>query len=139
MLDLLDILQGRAAQTNPGEYYERLPEDIAYPTSEIDLYNDVAGVAIDYEHVDPTEYHYRSLLGNLIDKDGATATIKTRDSLDYKVGGYIVLSDGGLYAIVSVTRDVSSAAKQAMRFNAVPLDTEFVLRLVQVENPRGLL
>lgn len=139
MLDLLDILQGRATQTNPGEYYERLPEAITFPTTEADLYNEAVSVAIDYEHVDPTEYHYRSLLGNLIDKDGATTTIKTRDNLDYKVGGYIVFSDGGLYAIISVTRDVSSASKQAMRFNAVPLDTEFVIRLVQVENPRGII
>lgn len=138
-MDLLDILQGRAAQTNPGTYYEKLPEALPFFTNAADLYKDAAGTPIDYEYVDPTEYHYKSLLGNMIDKDGATTTIKTRDALEYRVGGYIVLADGGLYAIISVTRDTSAASKQAMRFSSIPLDTEYVIRLVQVENPRELL
>lgn len=140
MLDILDILMGRFSQTNPGTYYDKIPEAMLYTSTVQELYDATGvGVPMDYEIVDPTEWHYKSLLGNIMDGDGATATIKTCDQLDYKVGGNIITSDGKMYVISSVTRDTRAVPKEAMRIFPIPIGTEFVLRLTEMDNKRRTL
>ena len=138
MIDILDILSGRASQTNPATYYPTKPEAILYVTQPEELYLlDHGGLPIDVEILDPESYSLRQLFSDVTDKGRYTA-VKTRDQNDYKIGGYIAMADGTLYIIDVVTVDKSSASKQAMRFNPLPLGTEFILRLIEVENERGL-
>ena len=122
MLDLMDILEGRFEQTYPGTYYVKKPRAV-----------------LNYEFIDPTSYHYRSILGNMTDTTSIICAIKTKDNYDYKIGGYIVLSDGRLCTINAVTQDTSKTAKQARRMFPIPLGTEFIIRLIEVDNPRGLV
>lgn len=134
MLDLLDILQGRANQTIEATYFTKLPEflDILNLTAQ-DLMEHEEGAPIDIEYVNPTEWHYKQIIGNLVDKDGATATVKTRDANGYR-GGYIVF-DGKMYQILSCLEDTSGASREAMRMFPVPLGTEYILRLLEIDNP----
>lgn len=138
MLDLMDILKGRFNQTNPGTYYEKLPVTIIANATATDLYEQQSGIAIDYEELDPTSWTFKNLIGNISDKKAATAAIKTKDALDYKPSEYIVLADGRLCQIVSVSRDISSSPKEALRLFSVPLDTEYIIRLIEVPNPRQI-
>jgi hypothetical protein len=135
MIDLLDILAGRAAETNPATYYESRPNGLFTPNSTLDLFSlENDGVPIDYETLDPMSYQLRTLFGDVTDKKGKMLAIKTRDQQNYVVDGYIATQDGSLYVIDAVTVDTSAASKQAMRFIPVPLETVYILRLFEVEN-----
>lgn len=136
-MDILDIYNGRYYNTYSGTYYKRLPSPTLY-TSIDDLYNLEAGVFIDYEILDPASREYRTIISNLIDTDTMNVAIKTRDIEDYRSGEFIVLEDGRLYKIISVTEDTSAASREAARLFPVPLGTEYILRLLEIENPRGV-
>lgn len=139
MLDILDLLSGRAAQTLPATYYAKRPETVLFPTTEADLYKlDHGGQPIDVEILDPRSYSLRSLFADITDTGGYLA-VKTRDQICYKIGGYIATQDAKLYIIDAVTVDTSAASKQAMRFNPIPLGTEYILRLMEVENERRVV
>ena len=136
-MDLLDVMTGRFFQTFSGRYYPKLP-----PAGAVKTLSDASDVVdaryFDYEVIDPETYNYRQLLQNLIDKDGAELTIKTGAANDYRIGGYVALSNGNLYTILSITRDVRAASKQAAEFMPIPIGTEYILRLASYVNPRGL-
>lgn len=134
-MDFLDILTGRYYQTHTGRYFEKMPEPMLFLKSQSDLYKLVEGIDLDYEYVDPTEWHYKTLLNNLNDNESASATIKTRTNLPYKVKGIIALDNGRLCSILSVTEDVSAASREAARILPIPQGTEYVLRLLQIDNP----
>lgn len=135
MLDILDILNGRASDTNPATYYERRPDGLFTPQTTADLFSlENNGVPIDYETLDPMSYQLRNLFGDVTDSKGKMLAIKTRDQIDYKIGGYIATQDGSLYVIDAVTVDTSAASKQAMRFIPIPLETVYIIRLFEVEN-----
>lgn len=95
------------------------------------------GILFRYGIVNPQEWHYQRLLGNLITNDGATLTIKTCNDLDFvKDGefGYMLLQDGKTYKINSVTDDIREAPKQVLRvFKSTPF-TDHIIRLVEVDN-----
>lgn len=128
MFDLLDLLHGKVNYTFTGVHYSRRPDT---PDQE-------GGGIFDYEYVDPTEWHYQKLLGNLINSDGATATIKTNDDMQWKPGEFIVLQDDKLYTIVSVMKDYQSESKQTFRFLKEAPEIDYVVRLVEVENSWGI-
>lgn len=133
-MDYLDIIQGRYYQTQGAKYYRQLP----IPETGAAQSPEAIPQPFEYEAVDPTEWHYRQLLQNLIDKEAATYTIKTKTRLVWRVGGYVVTMSGRLYKIISVTEDVSATSRQARRLFAVPVGTEYVIRLSEIENPWGI-
>lgn len=134
-MDILDIYHGRFYQTYSGRYFRRLPESITFLRSVEDLYKVEDGEDFDYEFVDPTAWNYKKLFGNLLENDYANATIKTQDAIDWRVTSYVVLEDGRLYTISSVTEDTMAAEREAARLMPIPVGTEYILRLVEVENP----
>lgn len=136
-MDYLDIMQGRYFSTLTGKYYEELPvgglvEKGKNPNTR------AVGVPMDYETVDPTEWRYRNLITNLVEKEAATLTIKTREALGYKVGSFIITMDGRLCEITSVIQDVRSAQKEALRIFPAPFGTEYIIRLTERDNPWGI-
>lgn len=134
MLDILDILVGRAAETNPATYYPERPSG-AFMGQDVDLFSlENNGVPIDYETLDPMSYQLRNLFGEITDSKGKVMAIKTRDQINYKIGGYIATQDGSLYVIDAVTVDTTAASKQAMRFIPIPLETVYIIRMYEVEN-----
>lgn len=130
-MDLLDILEGRYEHTFAGRYYAKIPSARTNVTQAGPEY-------FDYSHVDPTEYHYTQLLGNLITTDAASCTVKTKTPIEFAVNKHVALQDGRLYLITSVTVDYSKSQKEAARVRIFPVGTEKVLRLREVEDPWGL-
>lgn len=137
-MDILDILEGKYYKTHSGTYYKKLPETARFDTPE-SLYKSEVGVWFDYEIIDPSSWQYRNLLGNLIERDASFTTIKTCEALDFRAGEFIVADTCKLYQIYSVTEDTSAASREAARLLPIPIGTEYLLRLVEVENPRQIV
>ena len=133
-MDYIDLMRGKFYQLECGKYYIKLPTSSQTERQD----PDTVGIPFDYETLDPTEWHYKQLLQNLIDAQAATATIKTTDRLEWRNNGYIVAMDGRLYRIISVTEDVRAASREARALFAVPVGTEYVIRLVEIDNPWGV-
>jgi hypothetical protein len=122
MIDLLTIMQGRYNKTLLGNYY---------PTQ-----TDTA-IPFDYEIIDSKGKDYRTVSNLTVNEYGYT-TVKTNDPLEWKIGGFVTLQTGGLYLIEQIREDQGSVSKQAYRNVALALGVEYVLRLTEVDNPRGL-
>ena len=135
-MDFLDICMGRYNQTCTGKYYKMLPD-----ATEItdDAGNVPYGIPFDYEYVDVTTRAYKQLIGNLTESEGIVTAIKTREALEWKIGAFIILMDGKLCSVISINEDRSNTGKEAARILPIPLGTEYVLRLTEYENPRGLI
>lgn len=123
MIDKLTIYQGRYYKTLLGNYY---------PTQ-----TDTA-IPFDYEIIDPKSKVQSNIGTNLSVNEYGTSAVKTNDPLQWKVGGFVALQTGGLFQIVEVREDVGQVSRQAYRYSAIALNTEYVLRLVEVDNPRNL-
>lgn len=123
MFDALDLMRGKAAFTFTGSHYKALPG------AQNDEHAD-----FDYEYVDPTEWHFQKLFGNLINNDGATTTIRSNDDLDWRVGEYAELQDGKLYRVNNVMKDYQTGSREVYRFLKDAPQVDFVLRLVEVDN-----
>ena len=136
-MDYLDLMQGKFYQLETGKYYKRLPKATTPGSGEMQD-PDTVGIPFDYETLDPTEWHYKQLLQNIIDAQGATVTIKTKSALEWRNNGYIVAMSGNLYRIISVTEDVRAATPEARALFAMPVGTDFVIRLIEVDNPWGV-
>lgn len=134
-MDLLDILEGRYHTTHTGRYFERLPVPMSYPVTVEQLYEYDEGKDFDYRIVNPEERRYKMLLNNLSEPDGATATVSTREDLDWGNKAYVLLDDGTLYTVISITKDLESTEDEASRLMTIPVGTEYILRLVEKENP----
>ena len=127
MYDLLDMLQPHPSYTMTGSFY---PER---PTAPED-----GAAYFDYEPVDVTQWRYQKLLGNLLNTDGASTTIRTNDDMGWKVDNYVVLQDNRVYRVESVSKDYQSASKQVFRFLKDAPQTDYVLRLLEQDNPWGI-
>ena len=125
--DILDLMNPRTRFTLTGTYYAERPDS-----------PDVGGQQFNYEYVDPSTRTWRTLFANIQGSAGETA-IRTDDQLSFKEGsGIVVLQDGNCYAIEVKMVDYQSAPKQAFRILPVPLGTQYVLRLVAIEEPWGI-
>lgn len=123
----MDIMAPRAEQVCVGKYYENYPK-----TPEI------AGERFEYEYIDPTSWRFKNLFSNVTANESTTAAIKTKINLKWKVDGFVRLQDGRFYAIVAVAQDFNAAPKQAFRYFGNPAGVEFVIRLVEKDEPWGI-
>lgn len=122
--DILDLLNPRTQFALAGMYYPERPDG-----------PDVGGQQFNYEYVDPSTKTWRSLFANIQVSAGETA-IRTTDQLSFKTGNGIVrLQDGNWYSIEQKATDYQAAPKQAFRVLTVPVATQYVLRLVAIEEP----
>ncbi len=127
MIDFLTILQGRYMNTLLGTYY---------PTQQ-----DV-GVPFDYEIIDAKTVDFDTIQNLSVSQFGTTA-IKSNDPFWHDVEkqkqkGYVALQTGGLFEITQIREDMGKVSKQAFRTQTIPLGVEYVLRLVEVDNPYNL-
>lgn len=137
-MDFLDIAMGHYNQTHTGKYYEEIP-DVFYKTIGFDSTEyQIPAIPFDYEYVDNTTWAYKQLISNLTELNGAVTSIKTREQLKWKVGSFVALMDGRLCVIKSVSQDRNAANKESARLLPIPLGTEYILHLVEYENPRRL-
>ncbi len=122
--DILDLMNPRTQFALSGTYYAERPDT-----------PDVGGQQFNYEYVDPATRTGSTLLANIRTSAGETA-IRTNDRLSFKVGsGVVVLQDGTCYTIEQKMTDYQAAPKQAFRVLPIPVSTQYVLRLVETEQP----
>lgn len=124
-MDFLDILDVKAEETFKGKYFKDRPQTPM----------DVA-TSFTYDVVDPNDRSYSKVLNNL-EVDRGTHSIKTNEFLDFKINGYVITHEGFMWQITSV-QTIPSKNKQAYRYLKRAVGEEYVLRLIQVENPWGL-
>lgn len=127
MRDFLDFLHIQDEEVLSGTYYARLP-----------ITSQDAGEPFQYDIVDDNDKTY-SLLLNSIQTEQSIQTIKTSDASGFKVKGYIVTQDGALWQITGIIKKPSKPDnKQALRILTETVESEYIIRLIQVDNPMGL-
>ncbi len=125
--DILDILNPRTRFTATANYYS---ETMDGP--------DVGAQQFNYEYVNPFSNTYRRLFSNIQGVAGEVA-IRTDDQLKFKINGIVITQDGQAFKIIQIEKDYQAANKQAMRILGTPISTEYVLRLVSIDNPWGVV
>ena len=99
---------------------------------------DVGAQQFNYEYVNPFSNTYRRLFSNIQGVAGEVA-IRTDDQLKFKINGIVITQDGQAFKIIQIEKDYQAANKQAMRILGTPISTEYVLRLVSIDNPWGVV
>ncbi len=130
--DLLNLLSIKDEEVLTGTYYDRLPiqSNIPVPVSDSDY-----GIKFQYDIVDEHDRFYSTLLGNLQTENGS-CTIKTNDMCGFTVNGYIATQDGSFWQITGIVkRLVKLSTKQALRYLKETAETEYVIRLNEIDNP----
>lgn len=127
MLDFLDFLQIKDEEVLSGTYYSRRP----ITTSD-------KGIRFQYDILDESNKSYTTLLNNL-QTETELQTIKTNDMCGFKVKGYVATQDGLLWQISGIIkRLIKPENKQALRILKQTIETEYILRLIKVDNPMEL-
>lgn len=126
MRDILDIMNPKTRFTATANYY---PEPVNGP--------EVGAQQFNYEYVNPFSNNYRRLFANIQSEAGEVA-IRTDDQINYKINGIVVTQDGKTFKIIQIEKDYQAANKQVMRILGTPVSTEYVMRLVSVDNPWGI-
>ena len=124
--DFLNFLCESDEEVLQGTYYSKRPKT---PKDK--------GVLFSYDLVDPNDKTYAKLLDN-IKTDRATLTIKTNDTCGFAIGGYISSQDGDFWQINGISKKYKDDCKHALRLLRNTVETEYVLRLINVENPMEL-
>ena len=126
-MDFLNFLTKKDEEVLKGTYYNREPKT---PTD--------VGVSFKYDIVDESSRAYAKLLDSL-ESDRTYQTIKTNDACGFEINGYVATQEGGLWIITNFIRHLAVPDnKQALRFVKRTASTEYVIRLMQVDNPWGL-
>jgi hypothetical protein len=125
-MDFLDLLNGKFDKTLEGAWYLKNQPNI----------ND-SGKPFDYEIIDGNSRSYQMLFGNV---QGASniATIKTNEPYEWRENTFVVLQDGKLYSIESIREDLGKVDKEAYRLLKDVVGVEYVLRLIEIDNPYNL-
>lgn len=126
-MDFLDFLTVKDEEVLTGTYYKRRPTT-----------TDDGGVTFNYDVVDESDRAYSALL-NTLQTEQAMQTIKTNDLCGFKIKGYVVTQDGVLWQITSILKKiVKPENKQALRILKQTIETEYIIRLLAVDNPMEL-
>lgn len=118
---------------------DEFPIKAKYYESTVDSPED-GGQTFRFAFVDPLSKTYRSLFGNITsDRDNAEVTIRTNYKLPYNLASYIVFSNGECYQIVQCAKDYSKVGREALAMWSDPVGIEYVIRMVQIPNPWGVV
>ena len=127
MDDILDLLNTSTDEVLTGTYYAVIPKT----TSD-------SGVSFQYDIVNENDKSYAKLL-DTITTEMTTCTIKTNDNCGFKINGYIATQDDCFWQITGVVKHlVNKNTKQALRLLKETAETDYIIRLIQIPNPRGL-
>lgn len=128
-MDIRDFLNPAKAKFSfMGSYYESKQEE--------DLKE--GGLRFRYKHEDPNTATYRKLFSNVLVAKSNDAAVRTNTQIDFKVNSFVVLQDGKAYTIAEMIKDYNSAPQEVFRITNHSPAIEYVLRLVEYDNPWGL-
>lgn len=121
-MDYLDLITLKTRFTASGRYYSE-PVDGA----------ETGAKHFSYEYVNPLSQTYRRLFANVQTEAGEVA-IRTADNLGYKTDGIVILQNGKTFRIIQTETDYQAAPKQALRLFGNPSGTQYVMRIIEVQN-----
>ena len=124
--DILDVMNPKQRFTATANYFA---EPLNSP--------EIGAKQFNYEYVNPLSNTYRRLFANIQGTAGEVA-IRTDDQLKFKINGIIKTQDGRTFKILQVETDYQAANKQVMRLLGTPVSTQYVIRLVSVDDPWGI-
>lgn len=132
-MGLLNFLAPKDDEFMTGYYYERRPD----PTNDKDTENGNRQT-FRYSRLDPYSHVFDTVLGQMR-LDRTTYSLKTRTGLPYKIKGYISTQDGRFWQIVEVLANTQpKGTEEVLRLFKRAPETEYTLRLVEVDNPWGI-
>lgn len=124
-MDIRDVLNpAKAKFPFTGSYYR---ETFDHP--------DTGRKRFRYKFENPYSRAYKMLFANVQDFTGGNTAIRTNAQADYKAGETVVLQDGKAYAIADAAKDYNTAPQEAFRLGNANAGIEYVLRLVEIDNP----
>ena len=97
--------------------------------------NDVAET-FNYKPIDPRAKRYGQIISNL-KTDEQSFSIETNTQCKFKIGGYIITQDGGMWQITE-TLTKTQEDIEALRLFKDNAKTVNIIRLIAVDNPLGL-
>lgn len=121
-MDIFDFLTAKNDNVYTGSYYSRRPKTTSDVAQEFN-----------YDLVDDHTKDKANVL-NALETDSERLTIKTVDTLRFKVKGYVATQEGDFWQIESITTRPIEEFKESNRLFK-NLKKETTLRLVKVENP----
>lgn len=124
--DILDIMNPKPKFTATANYYAEFMDG-----------PDVGAKQFNYEYENPYSNTYRRLFANIQGSAGEVA-IRTDDQLNYKIGGVVITQDGKAFKILQSEKDYQAGNKQVFRLLGSPVSVEYVIRLIEIENPWGV-
>lgn len=125
--DLLDILRLKDTEFLTGTYYKNMPDK---PTN--------IGVEFTYEEIDAHNRIYAKILGEL-ESPNSSLAIRTDDDCGFEINGYVCTQGGDLWIVSQVAKRVQNDnTKEALRLLTETVQTEYVIRLIKVDNPWGI-
>lgn len=123
-MGLTDVLKLHFEERLSATYYPRMPEN---PRDNSESFH--------YDIVNESDRQYAKLLNN-IQTEATVMTIKTDDKIDFKTTGYIATQDGLFWQIQGVIKNLKHEnTKEALRFLKETVQTSYIIRLVEVDNP----
>ena len=123
-MDFLSFSQEHEQDASNGFYYEQLPDSPEF-----------SGVQFGYEYINPFSKSFKRIFSNVTDNNDTMTAIKTKSSLEFKVGGYIRLQNRKLYQIEEVMEDYEKVVKSVFRAFYKVTGVIKTIRLIEVENP----
>lgn len=126
-MDYLDFLTVKDEEVLTGNYYKRRP-----------ITTEDGGLPFSYDIVNESDKNYSTIINNL-QTEQVVQTIRTNDLVGFKIKGYVVTQDGILWQITNIMKRLAKPEnKQALRILKQTIETEFVIRLIAVDNPMEL-
>ena len=119
-MDALDFLKPKTEYFLTGSYRKTLQDSPQY---------------FDYSIVDRPSKSFSEVINNLITTK-MELIIRTMWDCDFIPNGYIVTQDGKMWIIQEVQTDDNNG--EVLWFSAFNPMTEFIITLLEVDNPRGL-
>ena len=133
-MSVLDFLKERDDEYMTGYYYAYKPNPTHTQAQQFQEQRQV----FHYARVTATEKRFNTVLSNLR-ADTERYTIKTCDDVGFKVGGYVSTQNGSFWKIEDLTHEEQTEEnKEALLLFKRSIKTEFVLRLLKVDNPWGV-
>ena len=127
MYDLISLFQGKYEKSFVGTYYSKLP-----------LTQENSGTKFNYEIASQNESKAQMLIGN-ISAQCKSVTVKTNDLLDFKINGFVSLQDGNFYLIEAIKENTDQLTPEKSRASSGESLIEYELKLMQIDNPWGLM
>lgn len=118
-MDMLDLIVPKEGYVFNGTYREKYKDAPSY---------------FEYDVVDAPRWSFGELINNLI-RDESAYVIRTMYPLKWKTNGFVVTQDGRAWRITEKIKHTTTKNKDSLRIVRENPSTEWVLGMVEADNP----